>query len=225
MIIDRKVAMLGVPMDLGGGLRGVDMGPSAIRIAGLEEALTRIGVEFEDLGNVPVSRPESRHPRNPRARFLNEITRCCNRLRNRVEQVLETGHFPLVVGGDHSIACGTIAALSSFHARRNEKIGLIWCDSHGDMNTPETSESGNIHGMPLAAVLGHGPDELVGLGVKTPMVDVANTVLIGVHDLDSGERELIRDLGVKTFTVRDIDMMGMHRACLLYTSPSPRDPE
>jgi arginase len=209
-MIDRKVSLLGVPMDLGGGLRGVDMGPSAIRIAGLEDAVRRLGVEFEDLGNVPVPRPESRQPRNEKARFLHEISHCCARLRDRVERVLDAGGFPLVVGGDHSIACGTVAAVSSWHHARGERIGLIWVDAHGDMNTPETTESGNIHGMPLAAALGYGPASLTELGATRPMVLPENTVLVGIHSLDPGEREMVRTSGVKAFAVRDIDMRGMH---------------
>ena len=205
-----KVAMIGVPMDLGGGRRGVDMGPSAIRIAGLEDGLRRLGLQYEDRGNLAVPAPESREPRDPRARFLGEISRACQRLRVKVEKVLEDGVFPLVVGGDHSIAVGTVAAISSYHHRRNQRIGLIWFDAHGDMNTPETSPSGNIHGMPCAAILGRGAPELVGLGDIVPMVDPRNAVIVGVRDLDQYEREEIKSTGVKVFTMRDIDMWGMN---------------
>ena len=161
---DRTVAMLGVPMDLGGGRRGVDMGPSAMRIADLGPAIRSLGMAFEDHGNVEVREPESMEPEDEAARFLPEISECCGRLRTRVEGLLDAGKFPLVVGGDHSIACGTIAGLSSHVHRRGERLGLIWFDAHGDMNTPGTTESGNIHGMPLAACLGHGPDALTRLG-------------------------------------------------------------
>ncbi len=205
-----KVAMIGVPMDLGGGRRGVDMGPSAIRIAGLEDGIRRLGLAYEDRGNLAVPAPESREPRDPRARFLGEISRACQRLRVKVEKVLEDGAFPLVVGGDHSIAVGTVAAIASFHHRRNQRIGLIWFDAHGDMNTPETSPSGNIHGMPCAAILGRGAPELVGLGDIVPMVDPRNAVIVGVRDLDQYEREEIKSTGVKVFTMRDIDMWGMN---------------
>ncbi len=205
-----KVAMIGVPMDLGGGRRGVDMGPSAIRIAGLEDGLRRLGLQYEDRGNLAVPAPESREPRDPRARFLGEISRACQRLRVKVEKVLEDGVFPLVVGGDHSIAVGTVAAISSYHHRRNQRIGLIWFDAHGDMNTPDTSPSGNIHGMPCAAILGRGAPELVGLGDIVPMVDPRNAVIVGVRDLDQYEREEIKSTGVKVFTMRDIDMWGMN---------------
>jgi len=205
-----KVAMIGVPMDLGGGRRGVDMGPSALRIAGLEEGIERLGLEFEDRGNVAVPQPESRQPRDPHARFLFEIANCCRRLRSRVERVLEDGAFPIVVGGDHSIAIGTVAAISSFHHRRGESIGLIWFDAHGDMNTPDSSPSGNIHGMPCASILGHGAPELVRMGERTPMVDPSKAVIVGVRDLDQHERNVIRQTGVKVFTMREIDIHGMN---------------
>ena len=177
------------------------MGPSAIRIADLGPAVRRLGLEFEDLGNVEVREPESMHPEDAQARFLPEISECCGRLRVRVEEALDAGKLPLVVGGDHSIACGTVAGISSCYHRRGERIGLIWFDAHGDMNTPETSESGNIHGMPLAACLGHGPDALTRLGERFPMVDVANTALIGVRSLDVRERELVRSSGIRCFTM------------------------
>lgn len=206
----REVAFLGVPMDLGGGLRGVDMGPSALRIAGLEDAVRRLGLRFVDLGNVPVSRPESRQPRDDRARFLTEIEHCCARLRRRVERALDDERFPLVVGGDHSIACGTIAALSSWYHRHGEDIGLVWVDAHADMNTPETTESGNIHGMPLSVALGFGSRELVELGDRVPMVRADRAVLVGIHSVDEGEKELIRRSGITVFTMREIDILGAH---------------
>lgn len=207
--MNQRVEMIGVPMDLGGGRRGVDMGPSAVRIAGLEGALRRIGIDFVDRGNVGVPVPESREPKDPRARFLHEIAHCCVRLRQRVERILEDGAFPLVIGGDHSIAVGTVGAISSFHHRRGERIGLLWFDAHGDMNTPESSETGNIHGMPCAACLGRGPRELTHLGLRYPMVDVANACIVGVRDLDASERREIRAAGVTVFTMRDVDMLGM----------------
>jgi arginase len=161
--------------------------------------------------NVPVREPASRVPPNARARFLDEIAECCRALRRKVEGILEEGSFPLVVGGDHSIACGTVAAISSFHHRRKEKIGLIWFDAHGDFNTPETSESGNIHGMPLACCVGRGVPELVRLGDRVPMVDVEKAVLLGVRTIDRREKEEIKDSGLHVFTLRDIDMHGIHK--------------
>jgi len=207
----RKVALVGVPMDLGGGRRGVDMGPSAIRIADLERQVRALGFDFQDLGNVPILEPESLEPKNPRARFLSEIADCCRRLRARVETILEEGALPLVIGGDHSIACGTVAGISSHYHRRGEKIGLVWFDAHADMNTPETTISGNIHGMPLAACLGFGAEELTHLGERFPMVDVKNTVLVGIRDVDARERERVRDSGLRAFTMREVDTLGIHR--------------
>lgn len=206
-----KVSLIGVPMDLGGGRRGVDMGPSAVRIAGIEAGVRGLGLDFEDLGNVAVPTPESRVPRDPSARFLAEISRSCRRLRQRVERVLEAGAFPLVIGGDHSIAVGTVAAISSFHHRKDERIGLLWFDAHGDMNTPDTSPSGNIHGMPMAACLGHGADELTRLGERFPMVDPERAVIVGVRDLDRNERRIIQESGVRVFTMREVDQIGMSR--------------
>jgi arginase len=207
--MNKRVEMIGVPMDLGGGRRGVDMGPSAVRIAGLESALKRLGIDFVDRGNVGVPAPESREPKDPHARFLGEIVHCCVRLRQRVERILDEGAFPLVIGGDHSIAVGTVGAISSFHHRRGERIGLLWFDAHGDMNTPETSETGNIHGMPCAACLGRGARELTHLGQRYPMVDVGNACIVGVRDLDASERREIHAAGVTVFTMRDVDMLGM----------------
>ncbi len=208
----KKIAFVGVPMDLGGGRRGVDMGPSAVRIAGVEQGIRALGMDFNDLGNVFVADPASREfPANPQARFAEEITACCADLRDKVRKSLEAGEFPVVVGGDHSIAVGTIAGISSHHHAKNEKIGLIWFDAHGDMNTPESSPTGNIHGMPLACCLGRGVPELAKLGDRFPMVDVEHAVLVGVRDLDDRERAEIRDAGIKVFTMRDVDMIGMPR--------------
>lgn len=208
----KKIAFVGVPMDLGGGRRGVDMGPSAIRIAGIEEGVQSLGLEFNDLGNVVVADPPSRKdPVDSSARFADEITACCADLRDKVRQSLAAGEFPVVVGGDHSIAAGTVAGISSHYHAQGEKIGLIWFDAHGDMNTPESSPSGNIHGMPLACCLGRGLEALATLGDRFPMVDVEHAVLVGVRDLDDRERAEIRDSGIKVFTMRDVDMMGMPR--------------
>ncbi len=207
---DQHIALLGVPMDLGGGRRGVDMGPSALRIADIGPALVRLGVAFSDWGNVEVRPPETIEPSDMCARFLPEISDCCDRLSAKVLEVLEAQRMPLVVGGDHSIACGTVAGLSTHYHQRGEKIGLIWFDAHGDMNTPDTTMSGNIHGMPLASSLGHGPDELTRLGERFPMVDVSNVALVGVRSLDRGERQLIKEVGLRCFTMSVIDSRGIH---------------
>lgn len=208
---DRKISILGVPMDLGRGRRGVDMGPSAMRIAGLEARLAALGVECEDLGNVPVGEFEASEVEGGRARFLHAIASACAELRDRVREILEAERTPLVIGGDHSIACGTVAGVSDFHHARGERVGLLWFDAHGDMNTPETTPSGNVHGMPLAAILGHGAEPLTGLSQCRPAVDPDKTVLIGVRSLDPGERELIRESGVLVFTMREVDALGMRK--------------
>ncbi len=208
---DRKISILGVPMDLGRGRRGVDMGPSAMRIAGLEARLRALGIECEDLGNVPVAEYEGGDVEGTRARFLHAIAAACAELRDRVRGVLEKGRSPLVLGGDHSIACGTVAGISDFYHERGERTGLIWFDAHGDMNTPETTPSGNVHGMPLAAILGYGPEELTGLSRCRPAVDPDKTVLIGVRSLDAGERELVRESGILVFTMREVDALGMRK--------------
>lgn len=209
-ITKKEIGLLGVPMDLGGGLRGVDMGPSAIRIAGLGTAIEALGYSFSDRGNIPVRRPETREPKDTKARYINSIVHCCERLRARVERLLEEEVMPLVVGGDHSIACGTVAGLSRFYAQRQEKLGLIWFDAHADMNVPETSPSGNVHGMPLAACVGEGHQRLVQLAGHVPMVDPRNVCLIGIREVDAGERDIIRKTGINAFSMRELDMHGMH---------------
>ena len=204
-----SVNLIGVPMDLGGGRRGVEMGPSALRIAGIGAGIRSLGFAYSDEGNVPVPRPESRDPGDPSAKYLPEIARCCGRLRDRVERVHDAGGLPLVVGGDHSIAVGSIAATAAWHGTRGTPIGLIWFDSHGDFNTPATSPSGNVHGMPLAACLGVAPDALLAIGASVPMVRPEHTALVGIHSLDGGERDLLRRSGATVFTVRDVDMRGI----------------
>ena len=212
--MEKDVALIGVPMDLGGGRRGVDMGPSALRIAGIEREVRRMGLGFVDRGNVPVELPESHEPLNEKARFLEEIASSCQTLRDEVLDVLDKGQFPLVVGGDHSIACGTVAGVSSHYARRGQKIGLLWFDAHGDMNTPKSTPTGNIHGMPLASCLGEGLDELTRLGERFPMVDLSNTVAVGVRSLDARERRIVKETGLRIVTMREIDMRGIHDVML-----------
>ncbi|MAE28793.1 MAG: arginase [Planctomycetota bacterium] len=210
----RKICVLGVPMDLGGSHRGVDMGPSALRIAGLGERLARLGLDYEDLGNLAVREVETLEASSPRARFLADIASCCGELRRRVLEILEAGSFPLVLGGDHSIACGTVAGISDHLAAEGggggQALGLIWFDAHGDMNTPETSHSGNVHGMPLAAILGQGPEELLELGLRRPLVNPEQVALVGIRDLDREEARAVRASGVRHFTMRDIDARGIH---------------
>src|SRR5215470_15150149 len=161
-IVPKKIRILGVPLDLGQSRRGVDMGPSAVRVAGLEARLEALGHVVEDGGNIAVAIPEQKKEGDPRAKYLKEITATCTKHAETVFKTLEAGKFPLVLGGDHSVAAGTVAGVAEFYRqqrRQEQKIGLIWIDAHADVNTPETSPSGNVHGMPLAAILGLGPPE------------------------------------------------------------------
>lgn len=204
-----KIRILGVPLDLGQERRGVDMGPSAVRAAGLNAAIKALGHEVEDSGNIHVKNPEEQHFGNKRAKYLNEIAETCRDVAARVSHTLEEDCFPLTLGGDHSIAIGTLAGVSKFYRDRNQEVGLLWIDAHGDMNTPDTSPSGNIHGMPFAASLGYGPQELTGIYGFSPKVSTARAVLVGARDLDSTERKTVKKSGLSVFTMRDIDEQGM----------------
>lgn len=212
------VAIIGAPLDLGAGRRGVDMGPSAIRLAGLNQKLEELGFKTEDLGNVPVEQPESLTPGRKNARFLPAIASTCKELASRVERAMDQGKFPLVLGGDHSLAVGSISGIAQSLRKRKKKTGVIWVDAHTDMNTPSTSPSGNIHGMPLACLTGSGPKELTDLYGFAPKVDPKNVVLVGIRDVDLTERPGVRRSGVKVFTMRDIDERGvravMHEALM-----------
>ncbi len=210
----RQVAILGVPMDLGASRRGVDMGPSAIRIAGLRERLKTLRYDCEDLGDIPVPIPETRHHGDRHAKFLAEISGTCRRLFREVHRAVKRGALPVVLGGDHSIACGTVAGVSKAYRERGTRIGLLWFDAHGDLNTPATTPSGNIHGMPLAALLGQGPRELARIGGFAPKVSPGNAALVAVRELDPPEQRLIKKLGIRCFTMKDIDSRGL-RNCML----------
>ena len=203
------IAVIGAPMDLGAGRRGVDMGPSALRIARLRSRLTELGYEVEDLGNVTVDQPESSPGGSPKARYLPQIAHTCTRLSEMVEAAMDRGRAPLVLGGDHSIAVGTIAGVARHYYRQRRRLGLIWIDAHADMNTPDSSPSGNIHGMPLACVTGSGPGELTGLAGPVPMIEPANVAVVGLRSVDEIERLNVRGTGVHAFTMRDIDERGM----------------
>ncbi len=205
----RNVAIIGAPMDLGAGRRGVDMGPSAVRAAGLHARLAALGYELEDLGNIEVVQPESISPKPSPARFLPEIAASCARLGRLVERAASKGQFPVVLGGDHSIAAGTIAGMARHYRKSKQHLGLIWIDAHADMNTPATSPSGNVHGMPLAATLGLGPRELTHLFGYAPKVRPENTVLIGIRDVDELESANVNSSGVHAFTMREVDELGM----------------
>jgi arginase len=204
-----KIRIIGVPMDLGASRRGVDMGPSALRVAGLQARLRQLGRQVEDSGNVPVPQPEEQPYGEKRARYLDEIAEACKGLAEAVKKSMDEDIFPLVLGGDHSIAVGTVAGAAAHYDKDSKRIGVIWLDAHGDMNTPDSSPSGNVHGMPLASIMGFGPPELTGLAKIKPMVEPRNVVLVGIRDLDAKERKLMKETGVHAFTMRDIDERGM----------------
>jgi arginase len=208
-ITPRKIRVIGVPLDLGQSRRGVDMGPSAVRVAGLEARLEELGHVVEDGGNVPVAIPEQKKIGDPHAKYLKEITATCTKHAELVLKTLESGKVPLVLGGDHSVAAGTVAGVAEFYRRQDQKIGLIWIDAHTDINTPETSPSGNVHGMPLAAITGLGPAELANIFNFSPKTSPENCVLVGVRDIDAIEKENVRRAGIEVFTMRDIDERGM----------------
>ena len=205
----KKIRVIGVPLDLGQSRRGVDMGPSAVRVAGLEARLEEIGHQVEDAGNIVVAIPEQKKEGDPHAKYLKEITATCTKQAELVIKTLEASKVPLVLGGDHSVAAGTVAGVAEFYRRQNQKIGLIWIDAHTDINTPESSPSGNVHGMPLAAIMGLGPPELTNILNFSPKIAPENCVLVGVRDIDAVEKENVRKAGIDVFTMRDIDERGM----------------
>lgn len=207
----KTVNLMGFPMDLGADRRGVDMGPSAVRIANLQEKLEHLGYKVIDSGDINIQIMEKQKIGNPKLKFLNEILRTSKILASRIEKVLDKDQFPLCIGGDHSMALGTIAGISS-HCRKNKlRMGVIWIDAHPDMNTDLTSPSGNIHGMPLAASLGIGNEKLVNfLGFK-PKIKPENCALIGIRSIDMLERKLIKKLNIPIYTMSEIDKLGIHR--------------
>jgi arginase len=205
----RPVHIIGVSLDLGGNRRGVDMGPSALRIAGLAERLAALGITVVDAGDLVAPIPEVKAFGDPAKKYIREIARVCDRLYKTSLAVLEKGGVPLVLGGDHSLGAGSVAATADFLRRDGKPVGLIWVDAHGDMNTPATSSSGNVHGMPLAALLGSEPAELSRIGGFAPKVTPDRTVLIGIRNLDDREKERIRESGVHVFTMKDIDRAGI----------------
>ncbi len=206
----RKIRVLGVPLDMGASRRGVDMGPSAMRVAGLEARLEALGHRVTDGGNIRVEIPETQASGSDKARYLKPIAEICTRIAESVLKTLEEGMTPLLLGGDHSLAAGSVSGIAEFYRRQNQKIGVLWIDAHSDINTPETSPSGNVHGMPLAALLGLGPEELSNLFGYAPKIAAENTVLIGLRDIDAAERANIKRAGVaEVYTMRDIDERGM----------------
>jgi len=205
----QKIRIIGVPMDLGQSRRGVDMGPSALRGAGLQARIKQLGLQVEDMGNLSVKQPEEMPVGEKRAKYLQEIAETCQDIASTVDKSIGEGFLPLVLGGDHSIAAGVAAGVSSFFRKEKKQIGYLWLDAHGDMNTPESSPSGNVHGMPLAAIMGYGATELVDLLGFSPKVEPQNIVIVGARDLDAQERKIVKKSGIHVFTMRDIDERGM----------------
>ena len=205
----RPVHIIGVPLDLGGARRGVDMGPSAFRIAGLGDRISELGRVVVDQGDLPSAIPETQHEVDPTKKYINEIARVCRGLYEMALRSHEAGALPLVLGGDHSLAAGSVAASADFVRQMTSyPLGLIWVDAHGDMNTPQTTTTGNVHGMPLAALLGQEPSELAAIG-SSPSVLPQHTVLVGIRNLDEKEKHKIRGSGVHVFTMKDIDREGI----------------
>lgn len=206
-----NVAIIGFPMDLGADRRGVDMGPSALRIAGLKGKLEALGYKVEDIGDIKIEIMERQKIKNPKLKYLDEIIKTSKQLAERVEMVLDNGDFPLCIGGDHSMALGTISGIASYCKKRKLKLGVIWIDAHSDMNTDGTSPSGNIHGMPLAALMGIGNDDLVNFLGFSPKLSSENCVLIGIRSVDDAEKTNIKKMKLPIYTMNDIDKLGIHR--------------
>ena len=206
----KSVHIIGVPLDLGGGRRGVDMGPSAFRIAGLGEQLAALGYSVVDKGDLPTPIPETQELRDEHKKYIREIAKVCQKLYQTALGSFDEGAMPVVLGGDHSLGAGSVAAAAEWGRKSKQlPIGLLWVDAHGDMNTPATSLSGNVHGMPLAALLGPEPAELSKIGTFAPKVLPEHTVLVGIRNLDEREKEAVRNSGVHVFTMKDIDRQGI----------------
>jgi arginase len=205
----QKISIVGVPMDLGADRRGVDMGPSALRYADLNERLQALGHDVHDMGDLDVIIPETRHFGDPKAKYLKEIADACTQLANLVLQIRLEGRTPLVLGGDHSIAVGTVSGVSECFRRSGQKVGLIWFDAHADFNTPDISPSGNVHGMPMAAIMGYGPVELTHIFGFSPKILPEHAVQIGIREVDPQERELVKKSGIRVFTMKEIDRRGI----------------
>ena len=204
-----RIQLTNVHLDLGAGRRGTDMGPSAIHVAGLVPALKRLGHDISELGSIGSESFEAQDPGAENLRLLPEITRVCTRLADRVEAGVDGGAFPLVLGGDHSVAIGTVSGMSRALRRRGQRMGILWIDAHTDMNTPGTSPSGNIHGMPLACLLGHGPEALTrAMSPEGPALNPRDVAIIGVRDVDSSEVALVKQLGVRVYTMSELDARG-----------------
>jgi arginase len=204
-----QIAIIGAPLDLGQDRRGVDMGPSALRVASLNARIHSLGYDVVDLGNIRVEQAEAWPEGDEHAKYLPQIASACDELGMKVCQALGDGRLPLVLGGDHSVAVGSVSGVSKFFRDRGQGVGLIWLDAHADMNTPDSSPSGNIHGMPLACIMGMGPGELVDLFGFHPKIAPRNAVIVGLRDVDQMERPHVRESGIRAFTMRDIDERGL----------------
>jgi len=205
------VRIIGFPMDLGAGRRGVDMGPSALRIAGVGEKLKALGYNVIDSGDVDIRTAEVQDITDKRLRYLPEIAHACSVLSKAVEESLDKEEFPLVLGGDHSMAIGTIAGIAAHCKKREKRLGVIWIDAHSDINTPDSSPSGNIHGMPVAVSLGYGAPELTSIGGNFTKLKPNEIVMMGLRSIDEGERMLIKKLKIESYTMADLDKLGVHR--------------
>lgn len=210
-IQSKTIDIVGFPIDLGSGRRGVDMGPSALRIAHLSEKLINLGYKVNDLGDINIQIIEKQKVFNPNLKYLPEIIKTNKLLAAKVEKILDRNNFPLILGGDHSMALGTLAGLAA-HCKKNKKrLGVIWIDAHTDMNTDKTTPSGNIHGMSLAASLGIGDKRLTEFMGFAPKVEIKNCVIIGARSIDPLEKLAIKNAGLKVFTMNDVDKLGIHR--------------
>lgn len=205
----RCVSVLSVSIDLGAGRRGVDMGPSALRIAGIDDEIERLGHSVDEIGTVTAGGFETTEPGESRTRFLDEIHDVAVRTSERVRAGLGRGCLPLTLGGDHSLSIGSVSAVAAHYRERGESIGVIWADAHADMNVPATTPSGNIHGMSLAVLLGHGHPKLTGMPGEQPALRPENVALVGTRDVDPGERDLLAALGIRVFTMSEIDERGL----------------
>ncbi|MCB0726456.1 MAG: arginase [Ignavibacteriae bacterium] len=209
--LNKKIGLIGFPMDLGADRRGVDMGPSAIRYSNLEEKLEKLGYKVTDFGDIDVQISETQTIKDSKLKYLPEITKTSKILADKVESLLNKNYFPLIIGGDHATAIGSIAGISNYCKKNNKTLGIIWIDAHADMNTEETTPSGNIHGMPLAVALGKGNIKLTNINGFAPKVKVENVALIGIRDVDVLEAKTIKEMKLKVYTMSEIDKVGIHR--------------
>ena len=212
--MNRKVKVIGYPLDLGAGRRGVDIGPSALRIAGLTQKLEQLDYEVHDMGDISVPTPETQDVYDPRLRYLPEITKASDALALHVKNALDTGYFPLILGGDHSMSIGSLAGIAAHCQAEKKRLGVIWVDAHSDINTPDTTPSGNIHGMPVAVNLGIGAKELLNVGGDFIKLQPENITMIGLRSVDPGERSLIKQLGIDAYSMTEVDKLGMYAIML-----------